>query len=488
MPSPGHPKHVKSPEKPDVIDLITDSESEAVNNFTTTREYKRSPQRPAPRTASTNSSATSSKSKYIPEVFDNFARPENFLIPSPDSSIDEEIDILQLDLKPRDVLEENEFASKEERDGHHKKSFKQVQTMKESKPPISNMNDASKGTPSPRNRARTVSRSRELTPQTKSPRQVEQQSPKSIRPSPRSVQTSLGSPAPRRSNRRTSAESADTERPVLEKRSEGLTDDDLHQIPTVVETQDNSRQKSEPIHKSESLLYPRFIEYKKARKQQNTNVKIIERLKEGSSPQNAETKTGWIYVLESTTHAKGHVKIGKTVDSCETREKAWGKCNFPIQQVEDIHMKAFDHCSIVESLIMLELYNSRKKFECQSCRGKKGTATTHTEWFEIEQGTALAHVQRWRRWIDEHQPFSEDGKLTGYWRWKIEKLSKQGPEIDWDAWTDPFKLEKHVYQIRRHFERKDMQYWIVGFAMLVILDKYDGSWRATLGLIALLVL
>lgn len=490
MPSPGYSRQVKTPEKPpkpDVIDLITDSESEAVNNsITTTREYIRSPRRPTPQTTSTNSSATSSRSKHTPELFDNVVQHKSVSTPSLNSSIGDERDIFQSDLKSRDVLGDDFKKTV----GQYNWSGKQIQTMKEANPLISKTNDEKKPTPSPRSRSRIVSRSSELTPQKDGSRPVDQQSPKPIRPSPRSVQASLGSPSPRRSSRQTKAESADTKPSLLERECEGQPDDNSNQIPLAVEQSDgcSSSPGSETIVVSEDSPYPQFIDYKKARKQHTTNAKIIERLVEGSSPQTAETKTGWIYVLESPTTAKGHVKIGKTVGSCSTREKAWGNCNFPVKPVEDINMKAFDHCSIVESLILLELYNNRKKFECQICKGKKGTPRTHTEWFEIDQETALKHVHKWRKWIDEHQPFNEDGKLTKYWRWRVGKLSRQGDDVDWSYWTDPFWLEKHVYQIRRHLERKDMQYWIVGFAMLVILDKYDGSWRASLGLIALLVL
>ncbi|CAG8976897.1 hypothetical protein HYALB_00003508 [Hymenoscyphus albidus] len=371
----------KTPEKlrkPVVIDLVTDSESDAANSFSA-RECV-SPKRPTPRTRSTNSSTVSRVSRNPPEIFDDFAQHTVVATPSPNSSVGGDDDVFQSNFITRDVLRENEYAVTKERHGQDENGSASNKLPKEARPLTASSSNEKKSTRSPRSPLGIVPRSEGRITQKDSSQPATQQSPRAIPPSVRNAQT-----------------------------------------PAVVQHVGNpSRlQESGPTATPDLSVYPRFADYKKSRKQHITNAKIIERLLEGSSPQSFATKTGWIYVLESPSHAKGYVKIGKT-------------------QVEDINMKAFDHCSLVESLIMLELYNQRKKFECQSCKGKKGTAITHTEWFEIDKQTALRHVQMWRNWIAEHQPFSEDGKLTGYWGWRLGKLSKHGAEVDWSSWTDPF--------------------------------------------------
>ncbi|CAG8957063.1 hypothetical protein HYFRA_00009264 [Hymenoscyphus fraxineus] len=486
-PSYKSPTERKTPEKlrkPVVIDLVTDSESDAANSFSA-REYV-SPKRPTPRTRSTNSSAVSSVSRNPPEIFDDFAQHTVVATPSPDSSVGDDDDVFQSNFITRVIWRENGYAVTKERHGQDENCSASNQPTKEARPSTTSSSNKKKSIRSPRSQLGIVPRSEGLISQKDSSQLAAQQSPRAILPSVRNAQVSSGSPLPRRSARR----SLNTKSTILEERCERQFGDNSSQTPAVVQHVGNPSpmQESGPTAIPDLSVYPRFADYKKSRKQHITNAKIIERLLEGSSPQSFARKTGWIYVLESPSHAKGYVKIGKTVGSCSTREKAWGNCNFPIQQVEDINMKAFDHCSLVESLIMLELYNQRKKFECQSCKGKKGTAITHTEWFEIDKQTALRHVQMWRNWIAEYQPFSEDGKLTGYWSWRLGKLSRHGVEVDWSSWTDPFWHGKYVYQISRHLERKDMQYWIVGFVLLGILDKYKGSWSASFFFIALLAL
>lgn len=88
------------------------------------------------------------------------------------------------------------------------------------------------------------------------------------------------------------------------------------------------------------------------------------------SSQKVETKSlgyGYLYIYSSSM-CPNHVKIGMTSGTPHARIKQWnGKCKLPIERVEDLKHHPFLHFQLAEKLIMAELHNYRRKYECHKC-------------------------------------------------------------------------------------------------------------------------
>jgi hypothetical protein len=204
---------------------------------------------------------------------------------------------------------------------------------------------------------------------------------------------------------------------------------------------------------------------------------------------------GWIYVFESPQNAPGHVKVGKTRGEPQKRLAEWEMCGITLIELEDSDRNAFEHYSVVESLISAELHNKRRTYECELHH----KPVKHGEWYEIEKQIALDSVDRWRQWIKYQKPFDDRGFLTPYWHWRVQKLPKSIDNVDWDRWTRPsswdyldFQFEQfgHGYyaRIKAHLGRKDSQFWLTGGMMVFIVYSQFGLFGAMSGLLALLIL
>lgn len=213
----------------------------------------------------------------------------------------------------------------------------------------------------------------------------------------------------------------------------------------------------------------------------------------------SKPKPGWIYVFESPENAPGYVKIGKTDREPQERKGEWEKCGITLVEVEDINRNAFDHYSIVESLIKVELHNKRRKYTCDRPHHGANGPVEHEEWYEIDKKTALNSIRRWRHWIKTEEPFNENGLLTPYWYWRAQKLPKFINDADWDRWTQPspldyvdFQFEQfglgYYAQIKAHLGRKDFHFCLTGGMMMFILYTQFGMAGAVWGLLALLIL
>jgi hypothetical protein len=155
---------------------------------------------------------------------------------------------------------------------------------------------------------------------------------------------------------------------------------------------------------------------------------------------------GWIYVLESPlTSAKGHLKIGQTENSIENRSKQWKKCGLETTRVREQDENSFCLSGLVERLVHTELHQERRTHECKVCR-KEDKPTAHREWFEIEKETAFKHIDSWRCWVKDHQPFNELGDLNPYWRWEVDQLTRNISSVDWNEWTKPGFIRRFRYR------------------------------------------
>ena len=223
--------------------------------------------------------------------------------------------------------------------------------------------------------------------------------------------------------------------------------------------------------------------------------KRIRPTKEPVEPSANKRETGYIYVFESPRNAPGHVKIGKCKGEPQKRREKWEECGITLIEAEDSDRNAFEHFSIVESLIKAELHNKRRTYECKH----HNKPVKHEEWYEIDKKTALDSVSRWRQWLKYKTPFDKGGFLTPYWHWRVQKLPKSIDNVDWDRWTRPsswdyldFQFEQfgdgHYAQIKAHLCRKDLQFCLTGGMMVFISYTQFGLAGALWGLLALLVL
>ncbi len=213
----------------------------------------------------------------------------------------------------------------------------------------------------------------------------------------------------------------------------------------------------------------------------------------GDQPVNTP-EPGWIYVFESPQNAPGHVKIGKTKGEPLKRLAEWEMCGTTLIELEDSDRNAFEHYSVVESLIKAELHNKRRTYECEL----HPKPVKHGEWYEIEKQIALDSVSRWRQWLKYQTPLDNRGFLTPYWHWRVQNLPKSIDNVDWDRWTRPssldyldFQFEQfghgYYFRIKAHLCRKDVHFWLTGGMMVFISYFQFGLAVAMSWLLALLI-
>jgi hypothetical protein len=236
-------------------------------------------------------------------------------------------------------------------------------------------------------------------------------------------------------------------------------------------------------------------------------------------------RAGYIYILESVSHAPGHVKIGKTKTLPEMRKRAWDRCEIPLRVYKDSFQHAFHDFHIIESIIHLDLQNARKKYRCRKCslgkekRMKSRAAAAaveerhdveleialaeeeactvdyyHGEWFEVGPATALKILNRWRSWIIKHKPFDAHGQLTPYWKWRAQRAEMTVSDIEWDTWTQPwfgncwrYNVCKWFDMFMSHLNRKDIWFCRVG-TFWVFGNFFFNFWYAVLTMAVLIVI
>jgi len=210
-------------------------------------------------------------------------------------------------------------------------------------------------------------------------------------------------------------------------------------------------------------------------------------------------RIGYVYAFESTESAPRHMKIGKTRFLTEERTEQWRKCKLRVSEIhmDESHRNPFPHFHVVESLIMAELHNERRRYKCGVCHQK------HQEWYEIEPEQALPKIIRWRTWILTQDPFDENSNLRQYWQWKVDRLRQDLGMINWDAWTQPKgwllfkeKMEYFVDKYRRGYsikalisiDRKDKRFVVNGIIFLLLLHIWRGTVHSIIFAFVLLAL
>jgi hypothetical protein len=118
---------------------------------------------------------------------------------------------------------------------------------------------------------------------------------------------------------------------------------------------------------------------------------------------------GWIYGFTDPS-VKGHIKIGYTKNSVETRMKKWRRdCAYePL-----VKFKVSMPCAVkrMEGLIHRTLHMEKEVASCpaKSCKAK------HREWFKISEEEALGVVKIWQQ-FSKLEPYTEERQLNDIWK------------------------------------------------------------------------
>lgn len=145
----------------------------------------------------------------------------------------------------------------------------------------------------------------------------------------------------------------------------------------------------------------------------------------------SDTTLGYIYIF-TLPSCPGFVKIGKTKIAPQDRvSQQRNACRLPYGLIEDSNDKPFREYGAVERLVMAELYNCRRKFECSKCRN------VHGEWYEVSKEKALEVVERWRRWMVLGEPYANNGLLNPFWVRKYDESITSPANVRWKEWLCP---------------------------------------------------
>lgn len=138
-----------------------------------------------------------------------------------------------------------------------------------------------------------------------------------------------------------------------------------------------------------------------------------------------DQRPGNLYIYERDS-SPGFVKIGLTTTSVHTRLQAWQKqCGYEpklVAQFNDV-----PNVYRAESLAHFELAEYwRSEVRCRNC------STQHREWFEVDKSYAAAVAKSWVQWLQEAQPYEQEGSLSPIWLRKIRSLVSSGVLISAD--------------------------------------------------------
>ncbi|OBT90738.1 hypothetical protein VE02_00678 [Pseudogymnoascus sp. 03VT05] len=207
------------------------------------------------------------------------------------------------------------------------------------------------------------------------------------------------------------------------------------------ESEEPSKTSSKPADDAAKAAHIRFEQYEETKSPNDIKIAILNVILQEENKPIIDKEKGFVYMYKLDS-SEGHVKIGKSKLGHGLRVKQWANnCKLPFERISDPDDKRFLHYGIVEKLVHTELSNSRKTYQCGTC--KKNAKVDHAEWFKVEEPDALEVVERWRGWLVRQQPYGKDGVLRGIWIWKHRKLSeattddfKEWPILMWYDWAE----------------------------------------------------
>ncbi|OJD13306.1 hypothetical protein AJ78_06230 [Emergomyces pasteurianus Ep9510] len=164
---------------------------------------------------------------------------------------------------------------------------------------------------------------------------------------------------------------------------------------------------------SEKLIFRPYKPRKLTITEINTRV-----LKKLSYQLDKPHKLGHVYLHKH--EELEYIKVGSTEEPVD-RVGQHQKCNFRTKD-RTMNVLPTRGFRLLENLIFDELINQRRKFECDACIGDSGGPTTHQEIFEITWDELLIVARRWYNWLQEANPYDEEGYLRLIWFHKAHKL------------------------------------------------------------------
>ncbi|CAK40698.1 hypothetical protein AnigIFM63604_006977 [Aspergillus niger] len=178
-----------------------------------------------------------------------------------------------------------------------------------------------------------------------------------------------------------------------------------------------------------------------------------------------ENNKGYAYVYRDSKDECQRFKIGST-DRPEVRKKELDKqCKYvDWELVQDPKLPIWEYKRL-ERLAHSELQNLRCNFICP------GDGIKHREYFYGSNATASEVLERWSRWLVEHEPYDEKSKLKPFWSERLEWFTgnktasfyfnckkadcsrrdsipaacQECLRIGWKVWTEPTTLDKVRY-------------------------------------------
>lgn len=138
-----------------------------------------------------------------------------------------------------------------------------------------------------------------------------------------------------------------------------------------------------------------------------------------------DSRIGSLYLFTRTS-SPGHIKIGITQQTVQTRLSSWQRqCGYIPRLAASF--SDVPHVYRVESLVHFELAKYwRTEIKCSGCPRQ------HQEWFEVANDYAIEVARKYVDWIKEAQPFGEDGCLKPVWEVQVLRLVERKGRVSID--------------------------------------------------------
>ena len=147
---------------------------------------------------------------------------------------------------------------------------------------------------------------------------------------------------------------------------------------------------------------------------------------------------GSLYMFDRDS-SPGHVKIGWTAVSVESRLESWSQCEYIpnlLFSVDDV-----PHAQRAETLTHYELIKEwRRERQCKAQHCGK----SHQEWFEISEERAKEVLGGWAEVMKTAEPYDSQGFLKPQWRDFVTRTAKGG-----EAVTAKKLLEHHELSLAK---------------------------------------
>jgi hypothetical protein len=138
-------------------------------------------------------------------------------------------------------------------------------------------------------------------------------------------------------------------------------------------------------------------------------------------PGDSDFTPGWVYIFERES-SPGHVKIGWTAGSVDSRLQDWKKkCGYapiPVAQFGGVPF-----ARRVETLTHYELIQHWRFERCEKCN------TLHREWFEVDKKKATTVLGGWAALFANYEPYSTKGALREGWMKAVKDLETKKMQI-----------------------------------------------------------